>query len=360
MKAIRRALLVFGSLCLVLLVLPPLLPGRHEVVFLVNALLAVGAGIAAYQYAKQLGRSGILWGIFSFLLPFIVPLVLAFLKRPGATVRSYEPPSHGPEGRVGHQVAVASPTFLDRDKTPKEVSIPEITAQHLSIALVDSSKIGAPGPGGGSFQQAIQAMNSQDYNGAANQFRQALDAGLDPLRQGYAHANLGTILTKKGDLAGAVGEFIRVLEANEALYESVHDAAQYLGVVMQELGRQEQAHGLQLLSARTAARLGSSLSPAAAEEVRCLVRRTPIVKPVRPEEEAEKNDIAVLKNLCLAYAADNQAEISKLEPLARQIGTSLDARGGLAEMRRVFAEVEAMRGARTLEMHWNGIGDWRG
>ena len=49
-----------------------------------------------------------------------------------------------------------------------------------------------------------------------------------------------------------------------------------------------------------------------------------------------------------------------LEPLARQIGEALNQQGGLTEMRRVFALLGGRRGSRTLEMHWNGIGEWRG
>ena len=49
-----------------------------------------------------------------------------------------------------------------------------------------------------------------------------------------------------------------------------------------------------------------------------------------------------------------------LERRASVIGERLHERGGLEAMRKVFSQLEGMRGARTLEMHWNGIGDWRG
>lgn len=43
-----------------------------------------------------------------------------------------------------------------------------------------------------------------------------------------------------------------------------------------------------------------------------------------------------------------------------EIGRVLDRRGGITEMRRIFAKVPAMQGKRTVEMQWDGIGDWRG
>ncbi|MBS1789336.1 MAG: hypothetical protein JST85_16545 [Acidobacteria bacterium] len=43
-----------------------------------------------------------------------------------------------------------------------------------------------------------------------------------------------------------------------------------------------------------------------------------------------------------------------------EIGRALNRRGGISEMRRIFAMVPPMQGKRTVEMQWDGIGDWRG
>ena len=69
--------------------------------------------------------------------------------------------------------------------------------------------------------------------------------------------------------------------------------------------------------------------------------------------------IEVLRQLCDAYAENDKARIVELEPLATKIGEDLDRRGGLDEMRRIFEQLGGRPGSRTLEMHWNGIGDWR-
>lgn len=74
----------------------------------------------------------------------------------------------------------------------------------------------------------------------------------------------------------------------------------------------------------------------------------------------ESEMIAILRDLCAAYVADDTAKIGALEPKATAIGEELHRHGGLAEMRRVFGKLGNIRGARTLEMHWGGIGDWRG
>jgi sRNA-binding protein len=70
--------------------------------------------------------------------------------------------------------------------------------------------------------------------------------------------------------------------------------------------------------------------------------------------------LRTLRRLCNAYAQDDTAAISKLEPLATQIGEDLNIVGGIKEMRRLWNKLDNMRGSRTLDMHWGGIGDWRG
>jgi len=67
-----------------------------------------------------------------------------------------------------------------------------------------------------------------------------------------------------------------------------------------------------------------------------------------------------LMRLCNAYASDNPSEIARLEPMALEIGEELNRRGGVPEMRRMWNRLGNIRGSRTLDIHWDGIGDWRG
>jgi hypothetical protein len=76
----------------------------------------------------------------------------------------------------------------------------------------------------------------------------------------------------------------------------------------------------------------------------------------------EQEMLNVLRRLCNAYMNYDAEKptIAKLEPLATDIGWELHRRGGIQEMRRIFQKLGGIPGSRTLEMHWNGIGDWRG
>ena len=74
---------------------------------------------------------------------------------------------------------------------------------------------------------------------------------------------------------------------------------------------------------------------------------------------SDQEMLSTLKRLCNAYAQDDPI-YKELEPLATKIGQQLNDRGGINEMRRIFYQLGGMRGVRTLEMHWGGIGDWRG
>jgi hypothetical protein len=74
----------------------------------------------------------------------------------------------------------------------------------------------------------------------------------------------------------------------------------------------------------------------------------------------DREMLQVLHQLCQAYAENNRTAIAELEPRATEIGEKLNRRGGLEEMRRIFEMLGGIRGTRTLEMHWSGIGDWWG
>ncbi len=101
-------------------------------------------------------------------------------------------------------------------------------------------------------------------------------------------------------------------------------------------------------------------------EVRAQARKA--LKKISGKEYKEKPIIIIsdsemvskLRGLCNAYMQDDRFAINKLEPIATKIGRELDRRGGFSEMRRIFKKLEGFPGSRTLEMHWNGIGQWMG
>jgi HEAT repeat protein len=83
------------------------------------------------------------------------------------------------------------------------------------------------------------------------------------------------------------------------------------------------------------------------------------VLSLRAEAEM-KTTLITLRDLCDAYMRNDKATVQRLEPEATLIGEALHRNGGITEMRRVFKLLGGMPGSRTLEMHWNGVGEWRG
>ena len=74
---------------------------------------------------------------------------------------------------------------------------------------------------------------------------------------------------------------------------------------------------------------------------------------------AQAEEFHLLQEICRAYA-QNDPRYKTLEAAVKQLGEDLHRKGGLKEMRRAYARVAGIPGSRTLEMLWNGIGDWRG
>lgn len=69
--------------------------------------------------------------------------------------------------------------------------------------------------------------------------------------------------------------------------------------------------------------------------------------------------ISALREICQQWAEGVSGD-DTLSARARAIGEVLFSRGGMMEMRNAHAALGGIRGARTLEMHWDGIGTWRG
>ncbi len=82
-----------------------------------------------------------------------------------------------------------------------------------------------------------------------------------------------------------------------------------------------------------------------------------------PPASAPMSDSAMFKalaDLCYAYQQNDRAAIDRLEPVATAIGQELDRRGGKGAMLAMWESLGNRPGARTLDMHWSGIGEWLG
>lgn len=262
MKNTRIALLVLGGVSLVFAVTYYEASDYQIALFIISRLIIASAvAFLSYKYAIYLGRSGPVWGIGSFLFPFLGPIILAFMK----DAKALAPP----EVKSTVQPPISEP-IVESPMSNIQIDIPAITCEHLSISLVESSRLGNAGAGGSSFQDAIQKMNNKKYDAAAGSFRSALNAGLDTLRQGYAHANLGEMYIRANNLEKALNEFSKVLNFKEALYESVHTAVQYLIIIYRELGKPEAVNTLEQLRYRTSSIIDYSLAPTTVDQVRQL------------------------------------------------------------------------------------------
>ena len=65
-----------------------------------------------------------------------------------------------------------------------------------------------------------------------------------------------------------------------------------------------------------------------------------------------------LREICAHWAGGRSHAEFDLE--ARAMGEELNARGGMRLMQSTHAALSDMRGARSLDMVWNRIGQWMG
>lgn len=162
-------------------------------------------------------------------------------------------------------------TSIDRNAIEGALSNASKSASQVS--LVDSRTLGSAGQGGGSFQDAIQALNRQSYSSALTGFLRAIDQGLDDLRIGYSYAQIGDILLNQEDLSGGVSYLAKVFEKPNVLFDSADTAAKKLNIICSELGLTGEALVFSAIADKTTAKLGYSLSPEASEKLRQLVRK---------------------------------------------------------------------------------------
>lgn len=129
------------------------------------------------------------------------------------------------------------------------------------------------------------------------------------------------------------------------------------------LGFQEMEAPLQSAIEKYGSSISDGLKAADTEFARSLISQWDSKrKTAEPNVErmTYQEILTILQKLCEAYVTNDRTEIENLEPLATDIGKELNRRGRLEEMVRVFKQLNSIRGSRTLEMLWGGIGDWQG
>jgi len=153
-----------------------------------------------------------------------------------------------------------------------EINIPTITADYLLVQMIQPTQLADLGPGGETFKRALASWNASKHDDAECLYEQAISEGLTSLPEGATRSNLAQILLKRKHLLEAIEHFLAILRLKTATYDSVNDAAQYLQLILVEVGRSEEAHALQALAAKAQAQLGYSLRDDAKESVRRQVR----------------------------------------------------------------------------------------
>lgn len=278
--------------------------------------------------------------------------------------------------------------------TPPTVEDPLARAQAWARAAIDARD----------WKSLAEVFDSQDYTPEFNKNArkrlakaalleagaEAQDAIIEQLKtNGVGTNDLAAILEQIGD-ARAVGPLLDVFDKVAPYGGAQADIVRFLAKVNATDAaprlvpfldddysptRVSAAYGLGLLAVEsTRAALVAALkkNPSSITDGLQLAR-TDFARDLVAEAEGQRKaagpDVAAmgdaemtdaLGRLCAAYTANDKPTIEQLEPLATDIGEELDRRGGIAEMRRVFALLHGREGARTLEMHWGGIGDWLG
>jgi HEAT repeat protein len=230
----------------------------------------------------------------------------------------------------------------------------------------------------------INALKDDDM-----EVRRSAALALGRVKDRRAAQPLATLIRESTDkrVRGAAVEALTSIGDIDALIRAVKDARDWVlnleaARKMIEVGEDDRAfkllrpltkHRLEYVQEEAYRSLRRVGTPEAKQVVEVHERE---IKEERSAEQAEKDRqvenvrsrvsgmsdqemVSALRKLCNAYEVDDRGAIAELEPLATAIGERLNDRGGITEMRRVFHQLEGIRGARTVEMHWGGIGDWR-
>ena len=255
----------------------------------------------------------------------------------------------------------------------RPVKLPTIGTEFLPKAFSPIEPVGRE-----RLDPAVRALNSGDSAAAEEALKQSIVDGLTSTQESYANCQLGILALGNGQLMQGVDYLLRSLGADSVSATAAWEAAVRLQTIYTEAGRFTEADALSAVTVAANTR-NLELAPEAREKIQSLVRGQCQSSPsIRAQADvpnrvtapktsrlsvSPRNDTEMLKSLvqlCDAYAANDQAAIARLEPTARAIAEDLNRRGGIEAMRAIWNRLGGRRGARTLEMHWDGIGDWRG
>lgn len=75
---------------------------------------------------------------------------------------------------------------------------------------------------------------------------------------------------------------------------------------------------------------------------------------------SDDEKLDTLRQFCHAYGTKDFSNFDPvtMDGVVRSIGDILNARGGIEEMRRFVDQLGSVAGIRSLELNWDGIGEW--
>lgn len=174
---------------------------------------------------------------------------------------------------AGIEIPLRETRFPDLSKEVKPQDIPLITDGFLAIKM--NRDMGDDlGKGKDTYMKGIDAWNKRNFSKAEEYYNKALQEGLAITAQAAARNKIGQCMLDRNNLSGAIQQFLLFFQLKEATYSSVNDVAEFLSVILDEIGRSEEAGKLKQL-----ARLADGtccLSTEIKNKVRQLVRKYPL------------------------------------------------------------------------------------
>ena len=75
---------------------------------------------------------------------------------------------------------------------------------------------------------------------------------------------------------------------------------------------------------------------------------------------SDDEKLTALRQFCHAYGTEDftNFDVVTMDKVVHSIGQILNERGGVEEMRRLFDQLGSVAGIRSLDLRWDGIGEW--
>ena len=204
-----------------------------------------GAEWVQYVVYCQHGTTLYFWDA-SLLAVQVTPALTAELWRVLASLRTVAMVGRRPPTDLigGGAEAQAGPVPESTEVNPELVLLPSVTDAHLHDGFGEYADGPTPGEGGEQMDACIPAWNAGNYDEVFRLLTIALAKGLEGPDRSAAHAMLGQIHLRRGELIEGVEALLRCLEIRDRASGETWQAAMRLYYVYDTIGRTAEAAGL--------------------------------------------------------------------------------------------------------------------